>query len=78
MNIVAGIVIFSCIWWLVFFMTVSQKLKIDQKPFPGTPKSAPESFSFKQRFFRITKITCMLYIILDLLIRYDCLSWILN
>jgi hypothetical protein len=68
MSIVAGIV-----WWVVFFMTISQK--INQKPLT---RNSPESFSFKQHFFRVTKITCMLYIILDLLVRHDCLLWMLN
>lgn len=78
MSVIAGIVVFSCIWWLVFFMTLSYGLETNNKPQPGISKSTPITFSFKQRFFKITKITCILYIILDLLIRYDCLLWILN
>lgn len=78
MNIIAGIVTFSSIWWLIFFMTVSQELKIDDAPLPKTAKSVSESFSFKQQFLKVTKITSMVYITLDLLIRYDCLLWILN
>lgn len=78
MGIVAGIVVFSCTWWLVFFMIVSKGLEVDTIPTPGTPKGAPREFSFKERFFKVTKITCVIYIILDLLLRHDCLLWILN
>jgi predicted secreted protein len=78
MGIVAGIVVFSCTWWLVFFMLVSKGLEVDVNPMIGTPKGAPKTFSFKQRFWKITKITCVIYIVLDLLLRHDCLLWILN
>lgn len=78
MGIVAGIVVFSCTWWLVFFMIASQGIEIETTPIAGTPKSAPKTFSFKQRFWKVTKITCVIYIILDQLLRHDCLLWILN
>jgi len=78
MGIVAGIVVFSCTWWLVFFMLVSKGLEVDVNPMIGTPKGASKTFSFKQRFWKITKITCVIYIVLDLLLRHDCLLWILN
>lgn len=78
MNIVAGIVIFSCTWWLVFFMLISKDLEIDTNPMLGTPKSSPKTFFFKQRALKVTKITSIIYIVLDLLVRHDCLLWILN
>ncbi len=78
MSIVAGIAVFSCTWWLVFFMLVSRGLEVDANPMIGTPKGAPKTFSFKQRFWKITKITSVIYIVLDLLLRHDCLLWILN
>ena len=78
MGIVAGIVVFSCVWWLVFFMFASRGLEIDDNPMVGTPKGAPKNFSFKKRFWKITKITSVIYIVLDLLLRHDCLLWILN
>jgi predicted secreted protein len=45
---------------------------------PGTSKSAPKQFSFKQKFLKVTQITCVIYVTLDLLLRHDCLLWILN
>jgi predicted secreted protein len=78
MGIISGIVVFCCTWWLVFFMLVSQGFEADISPMAGTPKSAPKKFCFKQRFYRVSKITCVIYVLLDLLIRFDCLQWILN
>lgn len=78
MGIAAGIVVFSCTWWLVFLMFISKNLEIDKSPMFGTPKGAPKEFSFKQRSFKVTKITCIIYIVLDLLLRHDCLLWMLN
>jgi predicted secreted protein len=54
MGIVAGIVVFSCTWWLVFFMLVSKGLEVDVNPMIGTPKGASKTFSFKQRFWGVT------------------------
>jgi len=78
MSIVAGIVVFSCTWWLVFFMLISKDFEIDTAPMPGTSKSAPKQFSFKQKFLKVTQIPCVIYVTLDLLLRHDCLLWILN
>ncbi len=78
MGIVSGIVIFCCTWWLVFFMIMSQGFETDTAPMAGTPKSAPKKFCFRERFYRVSKITCVIYVILDLLIRFDCLQWMLN
>lgn len=78
MGTVSGIVVFCCTWWLVFFLLMSQEFEKDTSPMIGTPKSAPKNFYFKQRFYRVSKITCVIYVVLDLLIRFDCLLWILD
>jgi len=78
MGIVSGIVVFCCTWWLVFFMMMSQGFEADPTPMAGTPRSAPKSFGFSKRFYLVSKITCVIYLLLDLLIRFDGLQWLLD
>ena len=55
MSIVAGIAVFSCTWWLVFFMLVSRGLEVDANPMIGTPKGAPKTFPLNNVFGKSQK-----------------------
>lgn len=42
MTIVGGIVTFSVVWWLVFFMALPIGVRPQADPVPGSERGAPE------------------------------------
>ena len=77
MSIVGNIVVFCCLWWLVFFMILSRDFQPDHNLTKGCVKSAPKFFSFKAQFKRVSKITLMVCVVLNILVFMGCFEWII-
>ncbi len=43
MNLFGSLVVFTVVWWLVFFMTLPFGVTVPDKPEPGHAPSAPEN-----------------------------------
>lgn len=77
MGLVGNIVVFCCSWWLVFFMVISREFETDYNPVKGTVKSAPKFFSFKNKFWQVSKITFWLCVVVNILAFLGCFEWII-
>lgn len=77
MGIVGNIVAFCCLWWLVFFMILSRDFEVDHSPTKGCVKSAPKFFSFKDKFKRVSKITLIVCLVLNILAFMGLFEWII-
>ncbi len=42
MNLFGSLVVFTVVWWLVFFMTLPFGVKVPDEPEPGHAPSAPD------------------------------------
>lgn len=78
MGLVGNIVVFCCTWWLFFFMNASRDFENESHHEIGFAKSAPKNFSFKNKFWKITKITAIFCLIINLVVFFDCLTWIIS
>lgn len=77
MGLVGNIVVFFCSWWLVFFMVISREFEADLNPVKGSVKSAPKFFSFRDKFWQVTKLTLIFCLVLNVLAWMGCFEWII-
>lgn len=66
MTITAAVVLFAIIWFLVLFICLPLKLRTQGESgtvVPGTPQSAPEDGSLKNKIKLVTLISCVIWII---------------
>ncbi len=78
MGLVSGIVVFCCLWWIIFFMIVSKDYQKTSTHINGQASSAPESFSFKKRAKLVTLIALVLLIIIELILHFQLLDWLVK
>ena len=75
MSITGSIVVYVCLWWIVFFAILpidvnrSKTVKID-----GEDPGSPENPKMVKKFLYCTGITTIIFIIIYLLIKFEYLN----
>lgn len=66
MSLVSYVVVFTCVWWLVFFMLLPVGNKTDPNPKVGHADSAP----MKPRIFLKAVVTTLIAVAVSWLVLY--------
>jgi len=75
MNIFSGIVVYVCIWWIVFFCTLPFGIQNIAKPKDGAMPGAPVLPHIKEKVIVATLISCVLWVGAYALIKSDLISF---
>lgn len=73
MNIAGGIVVFTIVWWTVFFAVLPWDIKSqweepENMP-PGTDPGAPVNPQLKRKALRTTWITAIIWLVIELVMK---------
>jgi predicted secreted protein len=74
MNIVSAFVVFTMIWWIVFFIALPMGIERDTEPQEGNDSGAPKDPMIKKKMLYTTAITTLLTVIYYLLVDNELLS----
>lgn len=74
MDIVSGIVLFSCIWWITLFTVLPIGVKQDPAPEKGIDPSAPIQSNILKKLLLTTIITIPLWFLGQWLIKINILG----
>jgi predicted secreted protein len=75
MNIFSAIVVYVCIWWIVFFCTLPFGIKNIAKPKKGEMPGAPVNPGLKRKFIVASAIAAVLWVAAYAVITSDLLSF---
>lgn len=71
MNIVSVIVVFTVIWWLVFFIALPIGIEQEKNPEKGNDSGAPKNPMIKKKMLYTTLVTILLTYVYYLIAQQD-------
>ena len=72
MSITGSLVVFVCLWWIIFFAILPIDVNREKKEnIEGVDPGAPENPKMLKKIILSTLITSLIFIILYLLVKYD-------
>ncbi len=75
MSIVSALVVFSLVWWLVFFMALPIGVQVPEEQQAGNAASAPSQPALKQKIGWTTLIAAVITILWCCNQHYRWLDW---
>ena len=75
MNIFSAIVVYVCIWWMVFFCTLPFGIQNVARPTDGSMPGAPIQTGLKKKALIATIIAFVLWLVAMAIIKSDLLSF---
>lgn len=75
MNIFSAIVVYVCIWWIVFFCTLPFGIKNVARPKDGSMPGAPVNPGLKRKFIITSIISAVLWVVAYAVIKSDLISF---
>ena len=75
MSITGSLVVFVCLWWIIFFAILPIDVNREKKQnIIGIDAGAPENPKIIKKFVYSTLITSIIFIIIFLLVKYEYLN----
>ena len=75
MSITGSLVVFVCLWWIVFFAMLPIDVNREKKDnIEGVDPGAPENPKILKKIVLSTAITSIIFIIIYLLVKYEYLN----
>ena len=72
MSITGSLVVFVCLWWIVFFAMLPTDVNREKKDnIEGVDPGAPENPKILKKIVLSTAITSIIFIIIYLLVKYE-------
>ena len=72
MSITGSLVVFVCLWWIVFFAMLPIDVNREKKDnIEGVDRGAPENPKILKKIVLSTVITSIIFIIIYLLVKYE-------
>ncbi len=72
MSITGSLVVFVCLWWIVFFAMLPIDVNREKKDnIEGVDPGAPENPKILRKIVLSTAITSIIFIIIYLLVKYE-------
>ena len=72
MSITGSLVVFVCLWWIVFFAMLPTDVNREKKDnIEGVDPGAPENPKILKKIVISTAITSIIFIIIYLLVKYE-------
>ena len=72
MSITGSLVVFVCLWWIVFFAMLPVDVNREKKDnIEGVDPGAPENPKILKKIVLSTAITSIIFIIIYLLVKYE-------
>ena len=72
MSITGSLVVFVCLWWIVFFAMLPIDVNREKKDnIEGADPGAPENPKILKKIVLSTAITSIIFIIIYLLVKYE-------
>ena len=72
MSITGSLVVFVCLWWIVFFAMLPIDVNTEKKDnIEGIDPGAPENPKILKKIVISTAITSIIFIIIYLLVKYE-------
>ena len=72
MSITGSLVVFVCLWWIVFFAMLPIDVNREKKDnIEGVDPGAPENPKILKKIVLSTAITSIIFIIIYLLVKYE-------
>ena len=72
MSITGSLVVFVCLWWIVFFAMLPIDVNREKKDnIEGVDSGAPENPKILKKIVLSTAITSIIFIIIYLLVKYE-------
>ena len=72
MSITGSLVVFVCLWWIVFFAMLPIDVNREKKDnIEGVDPGAPENPKILKKIVISTAITSIIFIIINLLVKYE-------
>lgn len=59
MNLVTGVIVYACLWWVIFFMMLPIGVQKDLKPQNGNDPGAPVKTNLKKKVL-ITSLAALI------------------
>ncbi len=75
MNILSGIVVFTIVWWVVFFCMLPIGMRQPEQRVAGEMPGAPENPDIKRKVIWTTLASVVVWIIIYILIQLDAFSF---
>ena len=75
MSITGSIVVYVCLWWIIFFSILPIDVSREKKGnIEGVDPGAPENPKIPKKIIYCTLITTVIFIVLYLLVMYEILN----
>ncbi len=75
MSITGSIVVYVCLWWIIFFSILPVDVNRKKKGnIEGVDPGAPENPKIQKKIIYCTLITTVIFIVLYLLVMYEILN----
>ena len=75
MSITGSLVVFVCLWWIVFFAMLPIDVNREKKDnIEGVDPGAPENPKILKKFIYSTLITSIIFIFIYMLVKYEYLN----
>ena len=75
MSITGSIVVYVCLWWIIFFAILPLDVNREKKGnIEGIDPGAPENPKISKKIIYCTIITTLIFIVLYLLVMYEILN----
>ena len=75
MSITGSIVVYVCLWWIVFFAILPIDVNREKKGnIEGVDPGAPENPKIFKKFLITTIITSLIFIVIYYLVKFDLLN----
>ena len=61
MNLVTGVIVYACLWWVIFFMMLPIGVERDRAPQKGNDPGAPVKANLKKKVIITTLVALILW-----------------